>query len=78
MKYTRDIDLTRRTKSQTNLWTALRMLANTFNFEVLENSLIRDRIVIRVRDNQARKKLLQVSKTHRNASVDHMRPQANN
>ena len=40
--------------------TALRTLAKTCNF--LEDSLIRDRIVIGVKDNQARKKLLQVSK----------------
>ena len=38
--------------------TALRTLVKTCNFRVLENSLIRDRIVIRVGDNQACKKLL--------------------
>jgi len=42
--------------------TALRTLAKTCNFGILEDSLIRDRIVIGVKDNQARKKLLQVSK----------------
>ena len=42
--------------------TALRTLAKTCNFGALEDSLIRDRIVIGVKDNQARKKLLQVSK----------------
>lgn len=42
--------------------TALRTLAKTCNFGILEDSLIRDRIVIGVKDNPARKKLLQVSK----------------
>lgn len=42
--------------------TALRTLAKTCNFGILEDSLIRDRIVTGVKDNQARKKLLQVSK----------------
>ena len=36
-------------------------MAKTCNFGILEDSLIRDRIVIGVKDNQARKKLLQVS-----------------
>lgn len=42
--------------------TALRTLGKTCNFGVLENSVIRDRIVIGVRDNQTRKKLVQASK----------------
>ena len=75
MKYRRDFDLTRGFKGQTNLWklTALRTLAKTCNFGVLEISLIRDRIVIGVRDNQACKKLLQVSKLTLKEcrSVDH-------
>ena len=50
--------------------TALRTLAKTCNFGVLENSLIRDRIVIGVRDNQARKKLLQVSKLTLKERID--------
>ena len=50
--------------------TALRTLAKTCNFGVLENSLIRDRIVIGVRDNQARKKLLQVSKLTLKECID--------
>ena len=50
--------------------TALRTLAKTCNFRVLENSLIRDRIVIGVRDNQARKKLLQVSKLTLKECID--------
>jgi len=60
--------------------TALRTLAKTCSFGVLENSLIRDRIVIGVRDSQRRKKLLQVSKLTLKEciSVDHMRPPANN
>ena len=49
---------------------ALRTLAKTSNFRVLENSLIRDRIVIGVRDNQARKKLLQVSKLTLKECID--------
>ena len=50
--------------------TALCMLGKTCNFGVLENSLIRDRIVIGVRDNQARKKLLQVSKLKLKECID--------
>ena len=50
--------------------TALRSLAKTWNFGVLENSLIRDRIVIGVRDNQTRKKLLQVSKLTLKECID--------
>ena len=50
--------------------TALRTLAKTCNFGVLENSLIRDRIVIGVRDHQARKKLLQVSKLTLKECID--------
>ena len=50
--------------------TALRTLAKTCNFGVLENSLIRDRIVIGVRDNQTRKKLLQVSKLTLKECID--------
>lgn len=50
--------------------TALRTLAKTCNFGVLENSLIRDRIVIGVRDSQARKKLLQVSKLTLKECID--------
>ena len=50
--------------------TALRTLAKTCSFGVLENSLIRDRIVIGVRDNQAHKKLLQVSKLTLKECID--------
>ena len=50
--------------------TALRTLAKTCNFGVLEDSLIRDRIVIGVKDNQTRKKLLQVSKLTLKDCVD--------
>ena len=64
---TRDIDFTRGFKSQTSLWMSL---AKTCNFGVLENSLIRDRIVIGRRDNQARKKLLQVSKLTLKECID--------
>lgn len=42
--------------------TTLRTLAKTFNFVGFESSLIRDRIVVWIRDNQTRKKLLQDSK----------------
>ena len=50
--------------------TALRTLAKTCNFGILEDSLIRDRIVIGVKDNQARKKLLQVSKLTLKECID--------
>ena len=50
--------------------TALRTLAKTCNFGVLENSLIRDRIVTGVRENQARKRLLQVSKLTLKECID--------
>jgi len=63
-KFTRDIDLTGDQEPNEYLdafVTALRTLANTCNFGVLENSPIRDRIVIGVIDNQARNKLPLVS-----------------
>jgi len=41
---------------------ALRTLAKTCNYGTLEENLIRDRIVIGVKDNVTRKKLLQESK----------------
>ena len=50
--------------------TALRTLSKTCNFRVLENSLIRGRIVIGVRENQARKMLLQVSKLTLRKCID--------
>ena len=42
--------------------TSLRTLAKTCNFGQLENDLIRDRVVMGIRDNTTRKKLLQVAK----------------
>ena len=42
--------------------TALRKLAKTCNYGGLTDSLIRDRIVVGINDNSARKKLLQTSK----------------
>ena len=42
--------------------TTLRALAKNSNFAALESSLIRDRIVVWIRDNQTRSKLLQDSK----------------
>ena len=42
--------------------TALRKLAKTCNYGALKDSLIRDRIVVGINDNSARKKLLQTSK----------------
>ena len=50
--------------------TALRTLAKTCNFGNLEDNLIRDRIVIGVKDNSTRKKLLQVSKLTLQQSID--------
>ena len=49
---------------------ALRTLAKTCNFGELENSLIRDRNFIGVRDNHAHKKLLQVSKLTLKECID--------
>ena len=42
--------------------TALRKLAKTCNYGSLTDSLIRDRMVVGINDNSARKKLLQTSK----------------
>jgi hypothetical protein len=51
-------------------YTALRTLAKTCNFGNLEDNLIRDRIVLGVRHNSTRKKLLQVSKLTLQQSID--------
>ena len=51
--------------------TALRNLAESCNFcDCMRNSLIRDRIVLGVRDNALRKKLLQVRSLTLNACID--------
>ena len=50
--------------------TALRTLAKACNFGQLENDLIRDRIVMGVRDESTRKKLLQVAKFTLSQSID--------
>ncbi|XP_033750517.1 uncharacterized protein K02A2.6-like [Pecten maximus] len=49
---------------------ALRTLAKTCNYTTLEDALIRDRIVIGIRDNHTRKKLLQDSKLTLNSCID--------
>ncbi|XP_028409422.1 uncharacterized protein K02A2.6-like [Dendronephthya gigantea] len=51
----------------------LRTLAKTCNFGNLEDSLIRDRIVMGIKDNATRKKLLQVSKLTLQQSIDIVR-----
>ena len=51
-------------------FTALHTLAKTCNFGNLEDNLIRDRIVIGVKDNSTRKRLLQVSKLTLQQSID--------
>ena len=51
-------------------FTALHTLAKTCNFGNLEDNLIRDGIVIGVKDNSTRKKLLQVSKLTLQQSID--------
>ena len=50
--------------------TVLRKLAKTCNFGTLENSLIRDRLVVGIRDNNIRKRLLQVSKLTLKDAID--------
>ena len=50
--------------------TALRTMAKTCNYGQLEDSLIRDRIVVGMRDNQDRKKFLQQSKLSLKACMD--------
>ena len=50
--------------------TSLRTLAKTCNFGQLENDLIRDRIVMGIRDNTTRKKLLQVAKLSLSQCID--------
>ncbi|CAB3978166.1 Hypothetical predicted protein [Paramuricea clavata] len=49
---------------------ALRTLAKTCNFGNLEDNLIRDRIVIGIKDNATQNKLLQVSKLTLQQSID--------
>ena len=50
--------------------TSLRTLAKTCNFGQLENDLIRDRVVMGIRDNTTRKKLLQVAKLSLSQCID--------
>ena len=49
---------------------SLRKLAKTCNYDALEDSLIRDRMVIGIRDESTRKKLLQHSKLSLKVCVD--------
>lgn len=49
---------------------SLRGLVKTCNYEHLEDSLIRDRIVIGIRDNNSRKKLLQEKKLNLSKCID--------
>ena len=50
--------------------TVLRTLGHTCNFAQLESSLIRDRIVVGLRDNNTRKRLLQTSKLDLKTCLD--------
>ena len=50
--------------------TALRTLAKTCNFNTMQDRMIRDRIVVGIRDNGTRKKLLAESKLTLNKCVD--------
>ena len=50
--------------------TVLRTLAQTCNFSTLESSLIRNRIVIGIRDNNTRKRLLQTPKLDLKTCLD--------
>ena len=50
--------------------TALRKLAKTCNYGSLTDSLIRDRMVVGINDNSARKKLLQTSKLTLGQCID--------
>lgn len=50
--------------------TALRKLAKTCNYGTLADSLIRDRIVVGINDNSARKKLLQAGKLTLSQCID--------
>ena len=52
---------------------ALRVLAKTCNYGQLTDSLIRDRIILGIRDNAARKKLLQTQKLTLKHTVDIVR-----
>jgi len=49
---------------------ALRTLVRSCNFGALENSLLRDRIVIGVRDDATRKKLLQMRTLDLKQTID--------
>ena len=65
-RLTRGMSSTVGTRRQVNqlmpMFTTLRKLAKTCNYGSLNDSLIRDRMVIGITDNSARKKLLQTSK----------------
>ena len=50
--------------------TTLRKLAKTCNFGTLGNSLIRDRLVVGIRDNNLRKRLLQASTLTLKEAID--------
>ena len=62
--------------------TSLRTLAKTCNFGQLENDLIRDRVVMGIRDNTTRKKLFYKLRNLVSPSAlmcaDHMRKPPNN
>ena len=49
--------------------TVLKTLAKTYNFGQLQHDLLRDRIVIGIKDNATRKKCIDMCRTHESIAI---------
>ena len=70
MKSTKRVQETQTGESFDLFLTALRSLAKTCNFGSMQDPMIRDRVVVGVRDNSTRKKLLAENKLTLNKCID--------